>query len=73
MTKIQAWFALSRPPFHTVGLLPFVLGTVLACRAHGSFRLPVCVLGTAGVILIMLATYYSGEYWDVLEDTLAQR
>lgn len=73
MTKIQAWFALSRPPFHTVGILPFVLGTVLACRVYGSFRLPVFLLGTAGVILVMLATYYSGEYWDFLEDTLSQR
>lgn len=73
MNRIQAWLALSRPPFHAVGILPFVLGTVLAYHAHRSFRLPVFLLGAAGVISIMLATYYSGEYWDVLEDTLSQR
>lgn len=73
MTKIQAWFALSRPPFHAVGILPFVLGTVLACYLQRSFHLAIFLLGTAGVIFIMLATYYSGEYWDYLEDTLAQR
>lgn len=73
MTRIQAWFALSRPPFHTVGILPFVLGTVLAYNAQQSFRLSIFLLGTAGVIFIMLATYYSGEYWDFVEDALSQR
>jgi 1,4-dihydroxy-2-naphthoate octaprenyltransferase len=28
--KIRAWVALSRPPFHIVGVLPFILGGVLA-------------------------------------------
>ena len=31
------------------------------------------MLGTIGVILIMLSTYYGGEYWDYVEDTLSAR
>ena len=70
LKKLAAWFALSRPPFHTVGVLPYVLGSVLAWRQSGTFRWDVCLWGTAGVILIMLATYYAGEYWDHVEDAL---
>jgi 1,4-dihydroxy-2-naphthoate octaprenyltransferase len=73
MTKIQAWLALSRPPFHTVGVLPFILGTVLAYKSQGIFNFQVLMLGTIGVILIMLSTYYGGEYWDFVEDTLSAR
>lgn len=73
MTKIQAWLALSRPPFHTVGVLPFILGTVLAYKTQGVFNFQVLMLGTIGVILIMLSTYYGGEYWDFVEDTLAAK
>ncbi|MDH4212089.1 MAG: prenyltransferase [candidate division WOR-3 bacterium] len=73
MTKIQAWLALSRPPFHTVGVLPFILGTVLANKTQGVFNFQVLMLGTIGVILIMLSTYYGGEYWDYVEDTLSAR
>ncbi len=73
MTKIKAWLALSRPPFHTVGVLPFILGTVLAYKTQGVFNFQVLMLGTIGVILIMLSTYYGGEYWDFVEDTLSAR
>lgn len=71
MKKIHAWFALSRPPFHTVGILPFTLGTVLAYRLEGLFDFQVFMLGIAGVLLIMLSTYYGGEYWDYFEDSLS--
>jgi 1,4-dihydroxy-2-naphthoate octaprenyltransferase len=61
---------LSRLPFHTVGLLPFVLGNVIARDQHGVFRWDICIWGSVGVILIMLATYYAGEYWDFKEDSI---
>jgi 1,4-dihydroxy-2-naphthoate octaprenyltransferase len=69
--KLRAWLALSRPPFHSVGVLPFVLGGVLAWRQAGVFRWDVCGWGTLGVVLVMLATYYAGEYWDYAEDALS--
>jgi len=71
--RLAAWLALFRLPFHTVGVLPFVLGMVLAWRLEGAFRWDVCLWGTLGVVCVMLATYCAGEYWDTVEDTLAAR
>jgi 1,4-dihydroxy-2-naphthoate octaprenyltransferase len=54
-----------------VGVLPFVLGGLLAWRLEGSFRWDVFAWGTLGVVFVMLATYYAGEYWDYAEDQLS--
>jgi 1,4-dihydroxy-2-naphthoate octaprenyltransferase len=71
--KLKNWFALSRPPFHTVGILPFILGTILAYKINFSFSLEVFILGVSGVILIMLSTHHMGEYFDYREDEISQR
>jgi 1,4-dihydroxy-2-naphthoate octaprenyltransferase len=69
--KLSAWVALSRPPFHSVGVLPFVLGGVLAWWRTRAFRWDILGWGALGVVLIMLATYYAGEYWDYVEDKIS--
>ncbi|HXY88259.1 MAG TPA: hypothetical protein VEG44_07455 [Candidatus Acidoferrales bacterium] len=61
LEKLRAWIVLSRPPFHTVGVLPFFLGAELAWFVTGTFRLNVFAWGTLGVVIVMLATYYAGE------------
>ena len=71
--NIKNWFTLSRPPFHTVGILPFVLGTILAYKINAVFSMEVFILGVSAVILIMLSTYQSGEYFDYREDEISQR
>lgn len=71
--KIKTWFILSRPPFHTVGVLPFILGTFLAYKINAVFSLEIFILGVLGVILIMLATYHSGEYFDYQGDVISHR
>ncbi len=68
---IRAWVALSRPPFHIVGLLPFILGAVLAWWLGGRFLWEILAWGIAGVVSVMLATYYAGEWWDYVEDSLS--
>ncbi|MEN6469809.1 MAG: prenyltransferase [Smithella sp.] len=70
---LTGWMILSRPPFHIVGILPFVLGTMLAYRLARAFSLEVFILGIAGVILIMLSTYHSGEYFDQKENAISSR
>jgi 1,4-dihydroxy-2-naphthoate octaprenyltransferase len=62
--KIAGWLGLSRPPFHTFGILPFLLGTVVAWRPGHLFSVPVFVLSVLGIALVMLSTYYTGEYLD---------
>lgn len=70
---LQGWFGLSRPPFHTVGVLPFILGTFLAYKFNSMFNIPIFILGVTAVILIMLSTYHAGEYFDYQEDEISQR
>ena len=66
-------FIMSRPPFHIVGVFPFVLGTVYAYKEAGIFKLPVFILSVAAVICVMLVTYYNGEYYDIKEDAMSSR
>lgn len=68
---IKAWIELSRPPFHLVGLFPFVLGALLAQHLYGMFNWHVFAWSITAVILIMLSTYYSGEYYDLKGDKLS--
>jgi 1,4-dihydroxy-2-naphthoate polyprenyltransferase len=70
---LGGWLGLSRPPFHTVGILPFILGTVLAYKFTSSVSIAVFILGVLAVILIMLSTYHAGEYFDYREDEISQR
>lgn len=70
---LSGWFGLSRPPFHTVGILPFILGTVLAYKFTTSFSAVIFILGVFAVILIMLSTYHAGEYFDYREDEISHR
>jgi 1,4-dihydroxy-2-naphthoate octaprenyltransferase len=69
--RTRAWLELSRPPFHTVGVLPFILGAVVAWRLTGTLRWDILAWGTVGVVLVMLSTYYAGEYWDHAEDSIS--
>ena len=69
--NIKAWVGLSRPPFHTVGILPFILGTILAYKINFIFSIEIFILGVSGVTLIMLSTYHSGEYFDYREDIIS--
>ncbi len=73
MGKIKGWIGLSRPPFHTVGILPFILGTLLAYKINSTFSLEIFFLGVLGVILIMLSTYHSGEYFDYRGDIISNQ
>jgi 1,4-dihydroxy-2-naphthoate octaprenyltransferase len=71
--KLKGWVGLSRPAFHTVGVLPFILGSLLAWKIDGFFNTPVFILGIIAVVLVMLATYHSGEYFDYEEDKISKK
>jgi len=72
MRFIYPWLALSRIPFHTVGVLPFALGFVIALHEGAVPAWGVFACGVGTVVLIMLATYTSGEYWDYREDAISR-
>lgn len=68
--QLAGWLALSRLPFNTVGILPFVLGTVIAWDSGYAINWAVLAFSLSAVILIMLTTYYIGEYYDYETDSL---
>ena len=68
-TAWKDWFRLSRPLFHSVGILPFILGLALSWRLGNPINWPVFLLGLLAVVLIMLGTYYAGEAYDIGEDS----
>jgi 1,4-dihydroxy-2-naphthoate octaprenyltransferase len=67
---VSTWAKLGRLPFHTVGVLPFVLGIVIAWSQGYALNWGLAVLSTLAVILIMLTTYLAGEYYDFDTDSL---
>ncbi len=68
---MKSWILLSRIPFLSVVILPYILGSLLAQRLTGRFNLAVFLLGLLGSIFIQLSAHYSGEIYDIKEDRLA--
>lgn len=67
--QLGAWLTINRLPFHTVGLLPCILGTVIAWRRGYVIDWGIVGLAMAAVACIMAATYLSGEYYDYSTDS----
>lgn len=70
---VTDWLTLARLPFHSVGVLPFVLGTVLAARSGAPLRADLLAAGLAVALAVMLATYLLGECFDTETDALSAR
>ncbi len=70
---LYGWVLMSRIPFQTVGVMPFLLGTLLALRMFKTFSLQVFLWGILAVVMIMLSTYFAGEYYDEEVDRLSAR
>ncbi|MGE5340564.1 MAG: prenyltransferase [Candidatus Omnitrophota bacterium] len=70
---IKNWMLLSRIPFHSVGVMPFILGTLMAWTLTHSFSLAIVLWAVTAVVCILLATHYNGEYFDLAEDILSAR
>ena len=62
---------LSRIPFLSVAIAPYVLGALLASRFLGRFNWAVFLLGLFGCLLVQLIAHYSGEIYDLAEDRLS--
>ena len=62
---------LSRVPFLSVMIAPYILGALLAQRFSGIFNWPVFWAGLFGAVLVQLIAHYSGEVYDLAEDRLS--
>ncbi|MEW5757931.1 MAG: prenyltransferase [Candidatus Omnitrophota bacterium] len=70
---IKAWALLSRLPFLSGGIVPFLLGSLIAFKFLPIFNLQIFLLALLAVILIMIITNFNGEIYDVAEDTLSRK
>ena len=66
------WWKLSRVPFLSVGILPLILGFVLALRWGYQGPPGLYLLSATAVVLIMWMTYYLGEWNDLEGDRINQ-
>ena len=69
--RIKYWFLLSRIPFLSVMILPYILGALLSGRLFGIFNWLVFWIGLFGSLLVQLIAHYSGEIYDLPEDRLS--
>lgn len=69
---LRDFLVMARFPFHIVGVLPFLFGALLALKA-GSFDPLVFFLSLACVMLVICATHFNGECYDVEEDSRCGR
>jgi 1,4-dihydroxy-2-naphthoate octaprenyltransferase len=71
-TYIAAWWKLSRIPFLSVGILPLILGFILAWRRGYAGPSGLYLLSVMAAILIMWMSYYLGEWSDLERDRIDQ-
>ncbi len=69
-TPLQAWLGVSRLPFLTVSLIPFILGLILAVAEGHTADPLVMVVSTLTVAAIHLSAHYFGEYYDLAGDAM---
>lgn len=70
MGRLLAWLKLSRLPFLTVGLAPFISSVLLGVSEGFSLDLNLLFISISGLTLMMLFTYYTNEYFDYECDLL---
>ena len=71
-STMKAWWRLSRVPFLSVGILPLILGFVLAWRYGYKGAPGLYFFSLLAVIFIMWMTYYLGEWNDLEGDRINQ-
>ena len=68
-SMVIAWLNLMRIGAAARGLLPFLLGTVIAWSQGYAISLPVFFLSSVAVLSIMIATFLVNEYFDYGTDS----
>jgi 1,4-dihydroxy-2-naphthoate polyprenyltransferase len=66
--RIGPWIAIQQFPKHLAGILPFMLGSVLAYSVAGSLDWPVLGVALLALYLLTNGTYISNEVFDYDND-----
>lgn len=70
---IKDWLRLARLPFHLVGVAPLLVGYLWVGHGGELVDWSLAAWATVAVVLIMLSTYLTGEYFDQQVDTLSAK
>ncbi|MCG2726448.1 MAG: prenyltransferase [Elusimicrobia bacterium] len=73
MTNIKNWLKLARLPFYNSAIFPFILGIIISVQIEKTFSWPVFIFSILGLLFILLATHYVGEYFDFEVDALSAK
>lgn len=65
-----AWLTLSRIPFMSVGILPFITGLIIARSQGFDLHWPLAAASLSAIAAILLSTHWLGEYFDLEGDRL---
>jgi 1,4-dihydroxy-2-naphthoate polyprenyltransferase len=68
-TSLLSWLALFRLGATARGVLPFLLGGVIAWSRGASINVAVLLLSSLAVLCVMLMTFLLNEYYDYATDT----
>jgi len=71
--SLRSFLVLSRLPFLSPGVAAIVTGILLAAAVEGIVEGGLVWMSIAGIVLIMLATYYFNEYYDFEGDMVNKR
>ncbi len=70
MTRAIAWLKAARPQLHILGVLPVLIGALLASRETGSLSLIRLALAESIMLFVLIATAFANDYADVETDRL---
>lgn len=68
---LRHWLALSRAPFFTPALLPFLLGSIMATQSIDTFNWTIQLVALAALLCILMACHLTGEIDDLEVDRLS--
>lgn len=69
--KAKYWIRLSRLPFHLVAIFPILLGTLYAQKLGAQINWGLTGFTLLAVVMVVVTTHLSGEYYDQKEDSLS--
>lgn len=70
MDKIMIWLKAARLRLHILGMLPVLIGSLIAFHNTGNFSIPNFILSELITLFVLIATAFANDYADAETDRL---
>jgi 1,4-dihydroxy-2-naphthoate octaprenyltransferase len=70
MNKIMIWLKAARLKLHILGMLPVLIGSLIALQKRGIFRVSNFILSELITLFVLIATAFANDYADAETDKL---